>query len=55
MGTADLRKMQQGIMDPQGKGITQSGWICGITGTILCSLIGLTCGGFVLIGILNDR
>jgi hypothetical protein len=35
MGTADLRAMDAGTMDPSGRGLTQAGRICGIIGTVL--------------------
>ena len=35
MGHKDLRKMRENIMDDEGMGLTQAGWICGIIGTIL--------------------
>jgi predicted Zn finger-like uncharacterized protein len=41
MGQADLRKIRNGSMDPEGEGLTQAGKICGIIGTILDSLCGL--------------
>lgn len=34
MGRADLKKIDSGAMDPDGKGTTLAGWICGIIGTI---------------------
>ena len=42
MGAADLRKIDQGRMDPSGRGPTKAGHICGIIGTIL-SILGLLC------------
>jgi predicted Zn finger-like uncharacterized protein len=47
LGSGDLRKIKKGEMDEEGLGMTQAGWICGIIGTILQSLILLTCGGFL--------
>lgn len=47
MGSADLRKMRQGAMDPEGKGTTQAGYVCGIIGTIWQSLIFLFCIGYI--------
>ncbi len=38
MGRDDLRKMDHGLMDPEGRGLTQAGMICGIIGTILLVL-----------------
>ncbi len=48
MGQKDLRKMKSGQMDDRNRGLTQAGWICGILGTILNTLIILSCG--LLIG-----
>jgi hypothetical protein len=38
MGQADLRQMDQGTMDADGRGNTHGGLICGIIGTILGGL-----------------
>jgi predicted Zn finger-like uncharacterized protein len=38
MGQRDLARMRTGEMDPSGKGSTQTGWICGMIGTILSVL-----------------
>jgi hypothetical protein len=35
MGRRDLKMMQQGTMDPEGRGQTQAGMVCGIIGTCL--------------------
>lgn len=48
LGHGDLRKIKNNQMDPEGLGITQAGWICGIIGTILNSLVLLSCGGFIV-------
>jgi predicted Zn finger-like uncharacterized protein len=48
MGHRDLIKIRDRAMDPQGKGITQAGWICGMVGTALNSLFGLLCVGYAL-------
>jgi hypothetical protein len=42
MGSTDLRKMDEGIMDPAGRELTKAGKICGIIGTCLAA----TCCGF---------
>src|SRR5262249_61999008 len=39
MGQKDLAKMRDGLMDESGRGNTQTGWICGMIGTILNGLI----------------
>ena len=38
MGKNDLKKMDAGRMDPDGRGLTQGGMICGIVGSILLAL-----------------
>jgi hypothetical protein len=35
MGSSDLKEMDAGIMDPEGRGNTKGGMICGIVGCIL--------------------
>jgi len=35
MGNNDLREMDEGLMDPTGRGITQAGKICGMISVIL--------------------
>lgn len=42
MGKGDLAEMDAGQMDPEGRGLTQAGWICGIIGSI-----------FIILGILG--
>jgi predicted Zn finger-like uncharacterized protein len=44
MGSNDLRQMRAGRMDPDGKGITNGGRICGIIGTFVQLVIPLCCG-----------
>jgi hypothetical protein len=48
MGQKDLAKMRNGDMDDRGRGTTQTGWICGLIGTILHGL-GVVCGGVMLV------
>jgi hypothetical protein len=38
MGSADLAKMREGTMDPEGEGMTRAGQICGIVSTLLIIL-----------------
>lgn len=38
MGNGDLREMDAGRMDPEGRGLTQAGKICGIVGVVLALL-----------------
>jgi hypothetical protein len=44
MGRGDLRQIDAGSMDPDGRGQTKSGIICGIVGMVLGTLIVLLCG-----------
>jgi hypothetical protein len=39
MGHRDLRKMEDGTMDPNGRKKTRDGRLCGIVGTVLCCAI----------------
>ena len=49
MGNKDLREMKEGRMDPEGEGMTQTGRILGMVGTIL-TIVGLVLGcGIVVI------
>ena len=38
MGSNDLREMKEGLMDPEGEGLTRAGMICGIVGTVIAAL-----------------
>ncbi|MDE0889933.1 MAG: DUF4190 domain-containing protein [Phycisphaerales bacterium] len=38
MGRSDLREIDAGERDPQGRGTTQAGYVCGIIGSILFGL-----------------
>jgi hypothetical protein len=38
LGSADLREMNEGRMDPSGRGLTQAGMICGIISVVLSIL-----------------
>jgi len=46
MGKGDMEKIDAGHMDPEGRGMTQAGMICGIVGTVLLvlGLLGLVVG-----------
>jgi hypothetical protein len=48
MGQRDLARMNSGIVDNEGYGTTQAGWICGIIGTILCGIPSMCCAGWFL-------
>lgn len=41
MGANDLREMDEGLMDPSGRGTTQAGKICGMIGAIL-AIVGIS-------------
>ncbi len=51
LGNTDLREMDAGRMDPEGRGLTQAGKICGIIGIVL-AILGLLYSilMFVIIG-----
>lgn len=48
LGNGDLKEMDAGTMDPEGRSLTQAGKICGIIGTILLILSILAVGLFFL-------
>ncbi len=48
MGNGDLRQMDQGTMDPEGRSLTQAGRICGIISVVL-SVIYIGVGILLLI------
>jgi predicted Zn finger-like uncharacterized protein len=48
MGQRDLKKMKANLMDPQGLGSTQAGWICAIIGTAFGGLTTLCCVGYMV-------
>jgi hypothetical protein len=50
MGAEDLRKIDRGVMDPSGRGLTQAGMIIGI---IHCALAALGLVMFFLLMILG--
>ncbi len=51
MGSGDLKKINRGSISRNARGSTQGGFVCGIIGTILNSLI-LVCGCVGLIAVL---
>ncbi len=53
MGHADLNRMKAHEMDPDG-GLTKGGWICGIIGTLLNTLITLSCLGGMSVLLLDS-
>jgi hypothetical protein len=38
MGNGDLKEIDAGLMDPEGRSLTQAGKICGLIATILLAL-----------------
>jgi predicted Zn finger-like uncharacterized protein len=48
-GSNDLKKIQEGTIDPEGEGNTQAGYICGIIGTSINALILLACGAIIAV------
>lgn len=38
MGAGDLKKIKAGVMDPDGRGLTLAGMICGIVASVLLVL-----------------
>ena len=55
MGNGDLRKMSAGVMDPQGRSMTEAGKVCGMISTILAilSLVGVVLYLIVIFGLLG--
>jgi len=51
MGGKDMREINAGRMDPDGRGMTQAGYIMGIIGTIL-HVLGMLCSCIAFFGIL---
>ena len=39
MGHQDLQKMRAGVMDPEGKGITQAGYIIGMLSVVIPGVV----------------
>lgn len=51
MGNGDLREMNQGNMDPEGRGLTTAGRICGMISILLIVLVlGIWIAGACLAG-----
>lgn len=47
MGRKDLAAINNGVMDPTGRGTTQAGYICGIIGMVIGLLISLVVCGYL--------
>jgi len=54
LGRRDIRKMRAGLMDPEGRGQTESGVACGVVSTILGGLCGVFLGGIIGFSLLED-
>jgi hypothetical protein len=46
MGNGDLKQMEAGAMDPEGRSLTNAGRICGMIATILV-IAGIVIGGLL--------
>jgi hypothetical protein len=51
LGSADLRAMREGRMDPEGESLTSAGRICGMISTILGVVSLFCCAGYFLMWI----
>lgn len=51
MGQGDLKKIKSGVMDPEGRGLTLAGMICGIVGTVFLALTLLYIVLIVVLGV----
>jgi hypothetical protein len=51
MGSRDLKQMDAGAMDPNGKSLTSAGRICGIIGTVVLALAVLSVIVLMALGI----
>jgi hypothetical protein len=49
MGNNDLKEMEEGKRDPEGKGLTNAGRILGVIGTLGALLMGVCCLGWFLL------
>ncbi len=53
MGNADLKEMDAGVMDPEGRGTTQAGKICGIVSVVLQAVGLLVWLGMMLLALIG--
>jgi hypothetical protein len=51
MGRSDLRKMNEGVMDPDGRRKTRDGWLCGIVGTVWSMVCAFFCLGIIVLAV----
>ena len=54
LGKSDLREMDAGAMNPQGRSSTQAGMICGIIGTICLAIALVFFAGLIVVGIFQE-
>ncbi len=54
LGQKDLAKIHRGLMESNGLGTTQAGWICGIIATCLWGLPTIACLGWWMLKLLAD-
>ena len=55
MGKADMEQMDAGRMDPEGRGLTQAGKICGMVSVGLMALYAFAFVGFLVISLFAQR
>lgn len=53
LGHRDIGRIKRNEMDEEGLGTTQAGWVCGIVGTILNTLVLLSWGAFIAVMIVS--
>lgn len=51
MGSSDLKAMNRGEIDPDGRSMTQAGKVCGIISVVWVGLVLLAVLGMVIIGL----
>lgn len=54
MGKGDLQRMDQGLMDPEGRSLTQAGMYCGIVATAIIILVLLMLVGGLLLAVVGS-
>jgi len=54
MGRHDLRKMEEGVMDPNGRKKTKDGWLCGLIGTFVSLFYALISLGFIVLFVVAE-
>jgi hypothetical protein len=54
MGKADMDEIDSGRMDPEGRGMTQAGMVCGIISTVMMIVGLLLIAGFLALAIIAN-